>query len=89
MGCAFGWHLSSEAMDAAAAPTDVELLELDLDVRMNDLWRKLESLPRPYSLESVAALMRAAYGKGYSDSFEEGLQGTLFTDHGYPVPGRD
>jgi hypothetical protein len=75
-------------MDAAAAPTDVELLELDIDVRMSDLWRKLEALPTPYSLETVAALMRAAYGKGYSDSFEEGGNGALFTEHGYPVPGR-
>ena len=41
-----------------------------------------------WSLEVVAAFMRAAYGKGYCDALTEELPGSLCADHGYRVPER-
>ena len=39
-----------------------------------------------WSLEVVAAFMRAAYGKGYCDALTEEAPGSLCADHGYRVP---
>ena len=41
-----------------------------------------------WSLEVVAAFMRAAYGKGYCDALTEEAPGSLCADHGYRVPAR-
>ena len=40
-----------------------------------------------WSLDVVAAFMRAAYGKGYCDALTEDSPGALCADHGYRVPG--
>jgi hypothetical protein len=56
-------------------PSRIDLLELDIDLRLADLWR-------------VAAFMRAAYGKGYCDALTEEAPGSLCADHGYRVPQR-
>ena len=51
----------------AKSPTRIDLLELDIDLRLADLWREAGEIEE-WSLEVVAAFMRAAYGKGYCDS---------------------
>ena len=68
-------------------PTRIDLLELDIDLRLADLWREASSIDE-WSLEVVAAFMRAAYGKGYCDALTEELPGSLCADHGYRVPER-
>ncbi len=68
-------------------PSRIDLLELDIDLRLSDLWREASGISE-WSLEVVAAFMRAAYGKGYCDSLTEDSPGSLCEDHGYRVPGR-
>ena len=68
-------------------PSRVDLLELDIDLRLTDLWREIEEIPE-WNLEIAAAFMRAAYGKGYCDALTEDDQGSLCLDHGYRIPGR-
>ena len=65
----------------------IDLLELDIDLRLADLWREAAGIS-DWSLEVVAAFMRAAYGKGYCDALTEDSPGSLCADHGYRVPGR-
>ncbi|MDX6503272.1 MAG: hypothetical protein QOE29_397 [Gaiellaceae bacterium] len=71
----------------AAYPSRIELLELDIDVRLADLWREAGEI-QEWSLDVVAAFMRAAYGKGYCDSLTEDAPGSLCVEHGYRVPER-
>jgi hypothetical protein len=68
-------------------PTRIELLELDIDIRLADLWSEALAVEE-WSVEVVAALMRAAYGKGYCDALTEDEPGSLCRDHGYVVPRR-
>ena len=68
-------------------PSRIDLLELDIDLRLADLWREAAEIS-DWSLDVVAAFMRAAYGKGYCDAFTEDLPGSLCSDHGYEVPKR-
>jgi hypothetical protein len=71
----------------AQAPTRIELLELDIDLRITDLWREaLET--EEWNLQVAAAFMRAAYGKGYCDALTEDTPGSLCEEHGYKVPER-
>jgi hypothetical protein len=69
------------------APTRIELLELDIDVRLSDLWREALDVEE-WNLEVVAAFIRAAYGKGYCDALTEESPGTLCVEHGYRMPER-
>jgi hypothetical protein len=69
-------------------PSRIDLLELDIDLRLADLWREAAGIS-DWSLEVVAAFMRAAYGKGYCDALTEDSPGALCADHGYRVPGRN
>ena len=71
----------------AKRPTRIDLLELDIDLRLADLWREASEVGE-WSLEVVAAFMRAAYGKGYCDALTEDSPGSLCEEHGYRVPGR-
>jgi hypothetical protein len=71
----------------AKRPSRIELLELDIDLRLADLWGEAMAVDE-WSLDVVAALMRAAYGKGYCDALTEADPGSLCRDHGYVVPGR-
>lgn len=71
----------------SASPTRVDLLELDIDLRLNDLWREALGIEE-WSIEVVSAFMRAAYGKGYCDALTEDVPGSLCADHGYRVPSR-
>jgi len=71
----------------AKRPSRIDLLELDIDLRLADLWREAAAIDE-WNLEVVAAFMRAAYGKGYCDSLTEESPGMLCAEHGYRVPGR-
>ena len=71
----------------AVGPSRIDLLELDIDLRLADLWREAEEISE-WNLEVVAAFMRAAYGKGYCDALTEEAPGSLCADHGYRVPER-
>ena len=68
-------------------PSRIDLLELDIDLRLADLWREAGEVSE-WNLEVVAAFMRAAYGKGYCDSLTEDTPGSLCSEHGYRVPER-
>ena len=68
-------------------PSRIELLELDIDLRLTDLWREAADISE-WDLDVVAAFMRAAYGKGYCDALTEDTHGTLCIEHGYRVPSR-
>ena len=68
-------------------PTRIDLLELDIDLRLADLWREAGEISE-WNIDVVAAFMRAAYGKGYCDSLTEDSPGSLCADHGYRVPAR-
>lgn len=68
-------------------PTRIDLLELDIDLRLADLWREAADVTE-WSLEVASAFMRAAYGKGYCDALTEDFPGALCHDHGYEVPPR-
>ena len=56
-------------------PTRIDLLELDIDLRLTDLWREAADISE-WSLEVVSAFMRAAYGKGYCDALVEDAPGS-------------
>ena len=70
-----------------AAPSRIDLLELDMDLRLADLWREAAGITE-WTLDVVAAFMRAGYGKGYCDALTEESPGSLCAEHGYRVPGR-
>src|SRR5262245_60485717 len=76
--CFYGVHM-------AKRPSRVDLLELDIDLRLADLWRELSEIT-DWNLEIAAAFMRAAYGKGYCDALSEDDPGSLCLDHGYRLP---
>ena len=66
-------------------PSRIDLLELDIDLRLTDLWREAVDVTE-WNLEVVAAFIRAAYGKGYCDALTEDDPGSLCRDHGYKIP---
>ena len=67
--------------------TRMDLLELDIDLRLADLWREAADITE-WNLEVVAAFIRAAYGKGYCGSLTEESPGSLCYEHGYQIPAR-
>ena len=71
----------------ANGPSRIDLLELDIDLRLADLWREAGDIDE-WNLDVVAAFMRAAYGKGYCDALTEDAPGSLCEEHGYRVPER-
>jgi hypothetical protein len=68
-------------------PSRIDLLELDIDLRLADLWREAYEIGE-WKLDVVAAFIRAAYGKGYCDALTEEQPGSLCQEHGYRVPAR-
>jgi hypothetical protein len=68
--------------------TNLDLLGLDIDLRILGVWEELNQLSEPFSEGIVAASIRAAYGKGYCDALREPLRGQMCHDHGLPVPER-
>lgn len=75
------------ARDLSRSPSRIDLLELDIDLRLADLWREAADVS-DWNLEIVAAFIRAAYGKGYCDVLTEESPGSLCVDHGYRMPDR-
>jgi len=73
--------------DMGKRPSRIELLELDIDLRLSDLWSEACGVA-DWNLEVVAAFLRAAYGKGYCDALTEDAPGSLCLEHGYDVPRR-
>jgi hypothetical protein len=73
--------------DMPNQPTRIDLLELDIDLRLTDLWREAAEIEE-WNLEVVSAFMRAAYGKGYCDALTEAEPGSLCVEHGYRLPER-
>ena len=71
----------------SSKPSRIDLLELDIDLRLADLWREAAEIDE-WNLDVVAAFMRASYGKGYCDALTEDAPGSLCVDHGYRVPER-
>jgi hypothetical protein len=71
----------------AKRPSRIDLLELDIDLRLTDLWREASEVDE-WKLDIVAAFMRAAYGRGYCDALTEESPGQLCQEHGYRVPSR-
>jgi hypothetical protein len=69
-------------------PSRIDLLELDIDLRLADLWREAADIT-DWNLDVVAAFIRAAYGKGYCDALTEDSPGSLCNDHGYRIPDRN
>ena len=72
----------------ATHPSPIELLELDIDLRLADLWAGLVEVDE-WSVDAVMALMRAAYGKGYCDALIEEEPGVLCREHGDVMSARD
>ena len=68
-------------------PSRIDLLELDIDLRLADLWREAYDVD-DWNLDVVAAFIRAAYGKGYCDALTEEQPGALCEEHGYRIPPR-
>ncbi len=70
-----------------AQPTRIDLLELDIDVRLADLWSEAYTIGE-WNLEVVGAFIRAAYGKAYCDALTEDVpdHGELCLEHGYRAP---
>jgi hypothetical protein len=65
-----------------------ELLNLDLDFRLMELWVQLDEIEE-WTVEVIAAFLRAAYGRGYVDALEEekrGQRGKLCRDNDFRVP---
>ena len=77
----------SYAAPMAKRPSRIDLLELDIDLRLADLWREATEIT-DWNLEVMAAFIRAAYGKGYCDALTEDSPGSLCHDHGYRIPDR-
>jgi hypothetical protein len=69
------------------APSRVDLLELDIDIRLADLWRETMDV-KEWDVPTIAAFLRSAYGQGYHDALTEEKRGSLCSDNGYRVPGR-
>ena len=76
-----------DVQPTAKHPSPIELLELDIDIRIADLWAEMVEVDE-WSVDVVVALMRVAYGEGYCDALTEEEPGVLCRDHGdvAPVP---
>jgi hypothetical protein len=67
----------------------VALLELDIDLRTQNLWRELHAAGfDDDKVEAIAAYMRAAYALGYVHALEEPEPGQMCRDNGYKTPAR-
>lgn len=70
-------------------PTAVDLLQLDIDLRIGaDLWVEASEIGE-WNEERLWAFLRFAYGRGYHDALTEPQRGKLCRDHGLGVPRRE
>jgi len=68
-------------------PTPIQLLELDLDVRLLALWLEAWGVEE-WDAQVVAPFLRLAYWSGYKDALTEPRRGVLYLHHGESVPPR-
>lgn len=67
-------------------PERIELVEADIDVRLADAFSDAFAI-RDWDFDLVAAYMRLAYGRGYTDRIKDMRAGTnLLTAHGFAAP---
>jgi len=76
-----------------AQPTRIDLLELDIDIRLMKLWDEVNAAAQTDNwseewIATMAKFIRAAYGKGYTDALREDNLGQLCRDHGFKIPAR-
>ena len=74
--------------DKLKDPSRIDLLELDIDMQLIDLWREAQDVVE-WDLNIVALYIRAAYGKGYMDAcYEEarGEKGSFLRKNSYRYP---
>ena len=67
---------------------NLEDLATDIDFRIMELWMSAQEIDE-WDIETVAAYMRAAYGRGYIDALNEhklGEYAKLCRDHGFRIP---
>ena len=66
----------------------LDKLELDIDIRLRDLWAKLDADPNMTDEQKklISSYFRAAYGHGYSDALIDEEPGQLHKENGYRVP---
>lgn len=69
-------------------PAPIELIELDIDTRLAILWQQIEPGETEFSLEFVAAMMRASYAYGYVDALKVSNPERWLREHGYAPPRR-
>lgn len=69
----------------AKTPTAHDLLGLELAIRMGELWALLDTTDE-LTLGVVAAVMRAAYGQGYTDCLRDREPGSFLRALGFRVP---
>jgi hypothetical protein len=62
-----------------------QLLDIDIDVRLVDVWPEAWKSGE-WGSAHAAAVLRLAYGRGYCDALTEGDRGRLCRDHGLAVP---
>jgi hypothetical protein len=72
---------------ALMRPTVPDLLELDIDTRLAEVWFQVWAQGE-WSFTELGPLLRFAYGRGYSDALSEPERGQLCRDHGFVVPAR-
>jgi hypothetical protein len=70
-------------MKALMAPSSTDLLELDIDARLVEVW--LEAW-KGVDGDKMGSLLRLAYGRGYCDALTEPDRGRLCRDHGLAIP---
>lgn len=79
-GSSFGRRTPRNAKSMYASPSPIELLELDVDLRMASLWEDVAEVDE-WDDDIALALMRAAYAKGYADALSEDEPGLLCREH--------
>ena len=70
-------------MKARPTPSSTDLLELDIDARLGEIW--LEAW-KGADVDGIGSLLRFAYGRGYCDALIEPERGRLCRDHGLLIP---
>jgi hypothetical protein len=71
----------------ARDPERVELLELDVDVRLSSIWQEAFGIDE-WTLEQVAPFMRLAYARGHYDALTEPNPSEFYRVNGYREPER-
>jgi hypothetical protein len=73
-------------MSKCTIPSAAELLELDIDARLVEVW--VERWKRGEGADVLGSILRLAYGRGYCDALTEPDRGRLCRDHGLAIPAR-